>query len=82
MISMPLRTSHQPTAESRLYQDTTDQYIRPQLWSKLSGEPFPEYLRPPESSGGKVAECFWLQTNQNLFPAIDPKFTCLNGALP
>jgi hypothetical protein len=54
-----------PKAEGRyhiyvgLYQDTTDQYIRPQLWGKLSGEPYPEYLRPPESSGGKVAECYW-----------------------
>ena len=45
-----------------LYQDTTDQYIRPQLWGKLSGEPYPEYLRPPETSGGKIAE--YLPTEQ------------------
>jgi hypothetical protein len=42
-----------------VYQDTTDQYIRPQLLGRLSGEAYPEYLRAPEAAAGATVEVYW-----------------------
>jgi hypothetical protein len=42
-----------------LYHDATDPLIRPQLWARLSSEPYPEYLRTPPQTKGKTAEVFW-----------------------
>src|SRR5262245_40632335 len=38
-----------------LYQDTRDPWIRPQLFARLSDEPYPEYLRAPQHTKGRVA---------------------------
>ena len=42
-----------------VYHDTTDAYIRPQLWVRLSREPYPEYLRAPWRAKGRVVEVEW-----------------------
>ncbi len=42
-----------------LYHDTVDPYIRPQLLARLSREPYPEYLRAPWRSKGRMVETYW-----------------------
>jgi hypothetical protein len=42
-----------------LYQDTRDPWIRPQLFGRLSDEPYPEYLRVPQHTKARVAEVHW-----------------------
>jgi hypothetical protein len=42
-----------------LYNDTVDPLIRPQLFARLSDEPYPEYLRAPSRSKERLVEVYW-----------------------
>src|SRR5207247_1839378 len=42
-----------------LYHDTVDPYMRPQLWIRLSGEPYPEYLRAPWIAQQRLVQVEW-----------------------
>jgi hypothetical protein len=42
-----------------LYHDTIDPLIRPQLFARLSREPYPEYLRAPWKAKERMVEVYW-----------------------
>src|SRR5262245_5195275 len=42
-----------------LYHERMEPVIQPQLFGRLSSEPYPEYLRTPQFHKGRIAEVYW-----------------------